>query len=230
MATTVATLQARAIAECGARTDISAGDQLAAYNNGQQLICRLANLRDMRTSDSTTMDTVDGAFSINLPANVKSIINLRVIDGTESWIIRRLTCTQFDRMFPLPTATSYEAHPEWYCRRSATTVNIFPVADAAYNLTIDYYKWMAFHAANTENINFATMEDALVEAMKVYVYTRLALWENVAGTKASLIGMIQSALAAENENLDTTHRVGIYSGASVPLVPDAYLDPRTDSI
>jgi hypothetical protein len=176
------------------------------------------------------MDTVDGAFAINLPTDVKSIINLRVIDGTQSWIIRRLTCTQFDTDYPLPTATSYEGHPEYYCRRSSTAINIWPTADDAYNLTVDYFKWMADHAATSENINFTTMEDVLVEACKVYVYTRLALWENVAGVKASLVGLVQSALSAENEGFDTKYKVGIYSGASVPLVPDAYLDPRTDSI
>jgi hypothetical protein len=189
-ATVISVLIARALDECGNRDDLSAGDQLAYYNHGNRLICRLSNPREMRTYDKTAMNTVDGAYAVTLPA------------------------------------TTLEGRPVYYCRRVYTSIEHYPVADAAYDMHIDYYAWPTLHAATTENANFDnTMDDALVEAMKYYVWQRIGEHDRAKESFGFLRNLLGTIVASENELIDAGYEVETYSvSGGVGMVED-HLDP-----
>ena len=97
------------------------------------------------------------------------------------------------------------------------------MADAAYDMWIDYFKWFADQADGVTT-NYLNMDDVLIEGMKYYIHTHVGEPDKAAVSLAQFHAMLRDVVVAERDWSDMELEPEPYSGYPTAY-SQAHLDP-----
>ena len=133
-------------------------------NLAQTRIARARNweeLKFLKTADTVYNNDDDDKY-ISAPANLRKINSLRLIDGTQSRKLEQKTARAFDREIPRPLTDSRD-RPRIYIRWG-TTLELYPVPDAAYTLVMRGTVWPTDLSADAD-LSLLDRKDDLIMAL-----------------------------------------------------------------
>lgn len=132
---------------------VATGSRMERYLNFAQIQIARGEVRrggktlkvfweELETEDNT-LSIAKSAQTIAFPADLRYSLSLVLEDGDTSVKLRYLTPQKFDERFPKAqdaAASFTERQPIWYTHW-AKSWEVWPVSDAAYDITARYGKW-----------------------------------------------------------------------------------------
>lgn len=132
-------------------------------NRSQRRIARKYNFDALKDEDTSLTTTANDDTPISLPSNTKSIMGVRIIDGTSSFDLTYKPPSWFRRWHPNPGAHS-SSKPRLF-----TVINgafrFAPVPNAIYTLYVDRNKWPSNLLTDASEPDFGDdlVDDIIVE-------------------------------------------------------------------
>jgi hypothetical protein len=152
----------------GNRDDI--GDKVKVWFNwALRRIDRMCDIKglEVRATASTVIDQKVYA----LPSDCKYVETLRVLDDTQSKLLRFVSAREFDQAHPYPEGNSTEK-PLIYVPYE-TTFELYPIPNAVYTLLLRYWKWQDDLENDTDFPEISYADDIIIKALIVEIWEQL---------------------------------------------------------
>ena len=215
----------------GGRTDLDSR-MTRGLNLSQMRIARLSRWEELEAiytgSTAYTGTPADDKF-LALPTNLRDVYSVRLIDGTNSRKLTRLTNRIWDRRIPAPEALA-TGRPRYYTLHR-NVMEFWKVPDAAYSVTIRAVEWpTAFTTSDLSAVSDLDQKDDMIIALTTsWFYMTLGNEEMANKWWRIYRNMAIAAGAEESEkpDLDVLPNAGVSSGGTPG---DYYADPFVTSV
>jgi hypothetical protein len=139
-----------------------------AINDSIKIISSLEEIGAQLVTDTTSADTVASqkTYHVNTDFNLtrpQDIHGIRLIDGSSSVDLIWVPHKEVDRKIPYPEINS-TGRSKWYTT-FGDYIEMFPIPDTAYNLTIRYSQWPNVLSSDTDESPFGTEWDHVLVFM-----------------------------------------------------------------
>ena len=134
----------------------------------------------MTITDSGTGTHTVTAYRERLakPSECRYIYDVRLIDGTMSKKLIPMTPRRTDTFIPFG-ASCNQTRPTHYCEWK-DWLQLYPIPDDTYVIKIRYYKWQTAFAAGSSTAEIDHIDDIIINAAAIYVWTILGEPEQAA--------------------------------------------------
>lgn len=148
-----------------------------------------------------TRSTVSGTKGYTLPENWKKIVSLRVIDGSSSQKLVRLTERKVDKYRPYPAGDETD-RPVWYYPYN-NYVDLIPIPDGAYELQLRVIVYPTVITSTTDTIDYEPDKDELIVAGMTYrAFRHFQMYEDASFWKSEFKDMLKDAIDTDEDPID----------------------------
>lgn len=185
------------------RTDILDSRLNRIINIIQRRITRVMNWHEIKDIDyNNTSFTGDITLDkiLDLPTNLKSIITLRLIDGTDSVKLTSKTIDLWDKLIPDPGRYRTD-RPQFYVRWG-NLIELWPVPNAVYTIDLRYTFWPADLSADADLSQLKHKDDLLIIGACNWIANSLGRMEDAVRFWRVYVKLLEDAVSEENDNPD----------------------------
>jgi hypothetical protein len=150
--------------------------------------------------NTTDMETTVDVPTVALPSETRTVLSLRVIDGSNSRKLIYRPPRRNDAIRPYP-ASDTTGFPRFYIPYS-TNIELIPIPDATYAIYLRRYKWPAAVSDDADEFEFTDKDDLILQLGVMWVYLAVQeegeakIWASYAS------GSYKDALAKARETVD----------------------------
>lgn len=186
--------------------------------------CDLSDLFTVSSGVAGTSVTVASTESYTLPSDLKSVVAVKVLDGTNSRKLRYLMPAVYEEKFPYPAGDSTST-PIWYTWYG-TTLKVYPTPDAVYTMPFLYVKYPTEISVGTTTVPFKPSFDRIIVAgMTAAGLDHLQLFDDGAIWRARFKGMMKKARVLDEHPRDRALQGFGFDSSPVTRTGNYWNDP-----
>jgi hypothetical protein len=185
-------------------------------------IARRYDFRILMDED-TSLTTVVSQATYTLPSNTHRIYKIIYEDGSNSYDLREISASDYDRMYPYP-ADDGDSEPADYCRRNETTIDLYPEPNGTKTLRIFRSKFPTLLTGDSSEPEYIRMDDVLIAGAIAEVYRQLDLTDDYKTWKAEFMLQLENAHERDMESPNLIKFARGF-GSSAPLRGNYWADP-----
>ena len=190
-------------------------------NTAMRRISRYYDFREMKKLYDGA--TIDGSKIYTFPTDWKVIIDIRLINDSQSIKLRRKLSSTQDKWFPYPEGDS-EDQPSFYAPWG-NDFEVYPIPDAAYTMRMRTVQWPTTITVGTDIIDYEPNKDDVILAFMVsglFAYLQMYTDSTEWGSKAKVA--LLEAMKLERRQPDWNPK-GIGFMSAERLYGDYYNNP-----